>query len=46
MTSPPSKIDVHHHVAPPEYVSDLAGRGITEVGEGPSTPGARRSTSP
>ncbi len=35
MTPRPSKMDVHHHVAPPEYVSVLAGRGISEVGGRP-----------
>ena len=30
-----AKIDVHHHVAPPEYASILAGRGITTVGGRP-----------
>ncbi len=29
------KIDVHHHVAPGEYVSALADRGITEAGGRP-----------
>jgi 6-methylsalicylate decarboxylase len=29
------KIDVHHHVAPDEYVSMLAARGITETGGRP-----------
>lgn len=29
------KIDVHHHVAPPDYVSFLAERGITSVGGRP-----------
>ncbi len=32
------KIDVHHHVAPPGYVSTLAARGILEVGGRPFTP--------
>jgi predicted TIM-barrel fold metal-dependent hydrolase len=35
MTLPPTKIDVHHHVAPPNYVSTLAARGITETGGRP-----------
>ena len=29
------KIDVHYHIAPPEYVSALAGMGITEAGGRP-----------
>ncbi len=35
MTHEQAKIDVHHHIAPPEYVSFLADRGITIVGGRP-----------
>jgi len=28
----PHRIDVHHHILPPEYVSALAGIGITGSG--------------
>jgi predicted TIM-barrel fold metal-dependent hydrolase len=35
MTTEQPKIDVHHHVAPPDYVSILEGRGITSVGGRP-----------
>jgi predicted TIM-barrel fold metal-dependent hydrolase len=28
----PHRIDVHHHILPPEYVSALAGIGITDAG--------------
>src|SRR5262245_30355506 len=32
MTGETSRIDVHHHILPPEYVSALASRGITASG--------------
>ncbi len=35
MAAGPVKVDVHHHVAPAEYVSALAARGITEAGGRP-----------
>ncbi|MEW6554255.1 MAG: amidohydrolase family protein [Actinomycetota bacterium] len=35
MTAEPLKIDIHHHIAPGEYVSALAARGITESGGRP-----------
>ncbi len=35
MSEEQPKIDVHHHVAPPEYVSALAARGITSAGGRP-----------
>lgn len=35
MFSERSKIDVHHHIAPPQYVSTLAEMGITEAGGRP-----------
>lgn len=35
MTPLAKKIDVHHHVAPPDYVSTLAARGITGAGGRP-----------
>jgi 6-methylsalicylate decarboxylase len=35
MVSSPDAIDVHHHVTPQEYVSALAGIGVTDVGTRP-----------
>jgi predicted TIM-barrel fold metal-dependent hydrolase len=35
MAAEQPKIDVHHHIVPPEYVSALAGIGVTEVGTRP-----------
>jgi predicted TIM-barrel fold metal-dependent hydrolase len=35
MTIEQAKIDVHHHVAPPDYVSALADMGITSAGGRP-----------
>ena len=35
MKSAPVKIDVHHHIAPPEYRSALAARGVESVGGRP-----------
>jgi hypothetical protein len=35
MSTTPHRIDVHHHILPPEYLSALAGIGITTVGRVP-----------
>src|SRR5712692_7432200 len=32
MSSEPHRIDVHHHILPPEYLTALAGVGVTNVG--------------
>jgi len=35
MTLEQPKIDVHHHIVPPQYAATLAGRGITSTGGRP-----------
>jgi len=37
MTTPPGRIDVHHHFLPPEFMADLKRRGISWTG-GPPFP--------
>jgi predicted TIM-barrel fold metal-dependent hydrolase len=38
MSTGPGRIDVHHHIVPPEYVQALAGHGITDAGGMPFPP--------